>query len=102
MYVCICNKPWPCKYEYFKDIRDFKSVLNIIALKQIGIRVPIIVTALCLYPAFSGQDSTMLFKLSFRNNGVYPPRGVDYTMLLTEHDTDALTYRRERHGADFT
>lgn len=39
--------------------------------------------------------------LSFKTTGIYPQRGVDYTLLLETHDVQSLSYRREVQGARF-
>lgn len=39
--------------------------------------------------------------LSFKNSGNYPQRGIDYTYLLDAHNMQALSCRRELHGARF-
>lgn len=39
--------------------------------------------------------------LSFKIDGVYPCRGIDYDQLLERHNFHSLTKRREHHGARF-
>lgn len=86
----------------FNDVRVFKSLFYGLVLSKLEYASQVWSPHyVYLQLAVEKIQRRFLKYLSFRSDGFYPLRGIDYATLLTQHDMEALTYRRERHGARF-